>query len=293
MTDIRQLRAFVSVAEELNFHRAADKLGTVQPALSRLIRKLEDDLKVKLLERTTRHVALTETGKIFLVEARLLIAQLASAIRTAQKADRGEAGTLILAYMDFAVHVLLPDMLSSVASVGPGIGFHLTYMSTAQQRLALMEGKIDMGMMIGQMNNPFVESLRMADENIMVVMPSGHPLASKRIVKLTDLRNEPVLLGSETEWSAFREILFKLYAQQGVGPRIAFEASSAAALFGLVARGLGISFYGGVPKLYLGSGLIYRPLACTESVPISLVWRKGPKLPLVRQVLKMAGLSKQ
>jgi DNA-binding transcriptional LysR family regulator len=293
MADIRQLKAFVAVAEELNFHRAAEKLGTVQPALSRLIRNLESDLQVKLLERTTRHVALTETGKLFLGEARALIVQLASAIHAAQSAEKGESGALTLAYMDFAVHALLPELLSAVARAGPGIRFHLTYMSTAQQRLALMDGKIDMGMMIGQMGNPFVECLRIADEKIMVVLPAGHRLATRRVVKLEDVLGEPVLLGNEGEWSAFREILFKLFAQQGASPRIAIEASSAAALMGFVARGLGVSFYGGVPKLYQSKELVFRPLSPTESVPISLVWRKGPKLPLVRRVLRIAGWNRQ
>jgi DNA-binding transcriptional LysR family regulator len=292
MAEIRQLKAFVCVAEQLNFHRAAEKLGTAQPALSRLIRNLESDLKVKLFERTTRHVALTETGKLFLAEARAMITQLAAAIRNAQSAERGEAGSLTLAYMDFAVHELLPTIISSVADAGPGIRFHLTYMSTAQQRLALVEGKIDMGIMIGQMSNPFVECLGLADEKITVVLPRDHRLSAKKMIRLADLLDEPVLLGNEAEWSAFREILFKLYAQQDASPRIAFEASSAAALFGLVARGQGISFYGGVPKLYLGSGLIHRPVSTKETVPISLAWRKGPKLPLVRQVLKLTGLGK-
>jgi DNA-binding transcriptional LysR family regulator len=197
---------------------------------------------------------------------------------------------LTLAYMDFAVHDLLPDMLSAVGRAGPGIRFHLTYMSTAQQRLALMEGKIDMGIMIGQMSSPFVESLRLSDEKILAVFPSDHPLTKKKRVTLADVSQEPVIIGNETEWAAFREILFRLYVQEGTSPRIVFEASSAAALFGLVKRGLGISFYGGEPKLYQGSGLTCRPLTSAATVPISLVWRKGAKLPLIRQVLRMAGL---
>jgi DNA-binding transcriptional LysR family regulator len=292
MTDIRQIKAFIAVAEELNFHRAAEKLGTVQPALSRLIRNLEIDLKVKLFERTTRHVSLTETGKLFLGEAHALIAQLASAVRAAQSAEKGQSGALTLAYMDFAVHSLLPELLASVAKAGPGIGFQLIYMSTAQQRLALMESKIDMGMMIGQMNNPFVESLRIADKGLTVVLPSGHRLAAKRTLRLSDILNEPILLGSEAEWSVFRESIFGLYAQQGASPRIIVEASSAAALFGLVAKGMGISFYAGVPRMYQSSSLAFRPLKPVETVPISLVWRKGAKLALVRQVLKVAGWGK-
>jgi DNA-binding transcriptional LysR family regulator len=285
MTDIRQLKAFVAVAEELNFHRAAEKLGTVQPALSRMIRNLEADMNVTLLVRTTRSVTLTESGKVFLGEARLLLNQLTSAVRTTQAAERGTVGSLSLAYMDFTVHALLPDMVSAVAAAAPDIRFDLTYMPSAQQRLALLESKIDMGIMIGQAGSPSVESLRMADETLVVALPGHHRLASKRKLSFADI-------GNELDWSAFRDILFKLYAQHGSSPRIMFEASSAAALFGLAAKGLGIAFYAGVPKLYQGSGLVFRTLAPEITVPISLAWRKGPKLALVNQVLKLAGLKK-
>lgn len=292
MTDIRQLKAFVAVADELNFHRAAEKLGTVQPALSRMIRNLEQDMDVILLLRTTRSVALTESGKVFLGEARLLLNQLSSAIRTTQAAERGTVGSLSLAYIDFAVHSLLPDMVSAVAAAAPDIRFELTYLSSAQQRLALLEGRIDMGILIGQANSPSVESLRMADETLVVALPGNHRLASKRNLSFADIRDEPVLFGNEQDWSAFRDILFRLYAQNGGSPRIVLEASSAAALFGLAAKGLGIAFYVGVPKLYQGCGLVFRPLAPEITIPISLAWRKGPKLTLTQQVLKLAGFRK-
>jgi LysR family transcriptional regulator, benzoate and cis,cis-muconate-responsive activator of ben and cat genes len=292
MADIRQCKAFIAVAEELNFHRAAEKLGIVQPALSRLIGNLEKDLKVKLLERTTRHVALTEPGKVFLVEARALVNQMASAVRTTQSAGMGTAGTLTLAYMDFAVHKLLPDLLSAVSRANPEIRIDLTYMSTAQQRLALMEGKADMGIMIGQMSNPFVDQLRISDAPLVVAMAETHKLSGKRKVLLLDVLDEPVLIGNEVDWSAFRDILFKLYAQHGASPQIAMEASSAAALLGLAAKGMGITFYAGIPTLYQGSGLMFRPITPKTTIPISLVWRKGAKLPLVRQVLKAAGLGR-
>lgn len=289
MPDIRQLRAFVAVAEELNFHRAAERLGTVQPALSRLIRNLEEDLKVQLFERTTRHVVLTEPGKTFLGEARAVIGQLTSAVRATRQSAEGTAGTLTLAYMDFAVHRLLPEMLSAVAAGGPDIRIALTYMATARQRLALLEGQADMGLMIGEMKNPHADSILVAAEPVTVVLPERHRLAAKRMLRLKDLAGEAVLLGSEADWSAFRNIIFDLYAGEGSSPKITYEASSAAALLGLVAQGLGITYYAGTPKLYQCKDIVFRPLAPRHLVPISVAWRKGVKAPLVRQVLKLAG----
>ena len=97
MSDIKQLKAFVVVAEELNFHRAAERLGTVQPALSRIVRNLEQDMKVTLLLRTTRHVELTESGKAFLEDARGIITQLNNAVRNTQNTAMGISGHLTLA----------------------------------------------------------------------------------------------------------------------------------------------------------------------------------------------------
>jgi DNA-binding transcriptional LysR family regulator len=247
---------------------------------------------VKLLERTTRHVALTEAGKIFLIEARSLVSQLASAVRNTRAAGMGTAGRLTLAYMDFAVHRLLPDLLSAVSKGSPDIHFDLTYMSSAQQKLALMDGAIDLGIMIGGMSNPFVESVRLADEPLVVAFAEKHKQNPKLSVAFSNLVREPLLIGNEADWSAFRDILFKLYAQEGTSPTIVAEASSAAALFGLAAKGMGITFYAGMPKLYQGSSLAFRTVTPRTTIPVSLVWRKGVKLPLVQQVLKDARLGK-
>ncbi len=289
MIEIRHLKAFAAVAEELNFHRAAERLGTVQPALSRLIRNLEEDMQVRLLERTTRHVQLTEAGKAFLSEARSLMNQLSGAVRTAQNTARGMMGSLTLAYMDFAVHRLLPDMVAAARVAEPGIRIELTYMSTSQQRLALMEGKADMGIMIGRMSGLHVDMMVLSEEPVVVALPAGHRLARRRSIALKDLIDEPILLGSENEWSVFRDFVFALYAEEGASPRIVHEASSAAALFGLASKGLGVTFYAGVPKLYQGGGLVFRTLTSAKRLTISLVWRKGPKLPLIRRFLEASG----
>lgn len=286
MIDIRHIRAFVAVAEELNFHRAAERLSTVQPALSRLIQNLEENMQVHLIERTTRHVQLTEAGKDFLLESRGILNQLLGAVRSARDTARGTKGTLTLAYMDFAVHRLLPNLLAVHNVAEPDIRIQLTYMSTARQRLALIEGKIDLGILIGTMTGPQVESMLLSEEPIFVVMGINHRLAKKRSVAFKDFLDEPLLLGSDSEWSAFRDFIFALYAEHGASPKIRYEASSAAALLGMAAKGLGITFYAGLPTVYQGPDLVFRKLSGPKKLPISLVWRKGPKLPLIRRFLK-------
>lgn len=285
MIDFRHLKAFVAVAEELNFHRAAERLHIVQPALSRLIKNLEEEVDVSLLERSTRHVRLTEAGKVFLDDARATLTQLSGAVRAAREADSGATGTLRLAYMDFAVHRLLPDMVAAAALREPGIRAELVYMSTAQQRQALIEGRIDLGIIIGTMSAPSVETRLLAEEPLVVAMAADHPLAGHAQVAPRDILAEPLLLGSEGEWSTFRDRVFSLYAEHDASPRIAQEASSAAALFGLVARGVGITLYAGEPAVYAHPGIAVRPLAGVPPLSVSAAWRRGPRLPLVRRFL--------
>ena len=285
MLDIRHLKAFVAVAEELNFHRAAERLHIVQPALSRLIKILEEVVGVTLLERSTRHVRLTEAGKVFLDDARATLIQLTGAVRAAREADSGATGTLRLAYMDFAVHRLLPDMVAAAARHEPGIRPELVYMSTAQQRQALLEGRIDLGIIIGTMSAPSVETRLLAEEPLVVAMAADHPLAGRERVLPRDILAEPLLLGSEGEWSTFRDRVFSLYAEHDASPRIAQEASSAAALFGLVARGVGITLYDGDPAVYAHPMIAVRPLVGVRPLPVSAAWRRGPRLPLVRRFL--------
>ena len=285
MIDIRHLKAFVAVAEELNFHRAAERLHIVQPALSRLIKNLEEVVGVSLLERSTRHVRLTEAGKVFLDDARATLRQLSGAVRAAREADSGATGTLRLAYMDFAVHRLLPDMVAAAALREPGIRAELVYMSTAQQRQALIEGRIDLGIIIGTMSAPSVETRLLAEEPLVVAMAAVHRLAGQERVSPRDILGEPLLLGSEGEWSTFRDRVFSLYADHDASPRIAQEASSAAALFGLVARGVGITLYAGDPAVYAHPRIAVRPLAGVRPLSVSAAWRRGPRLTLVRRFL--------
>ena len=148
MIEFRHLRAYIAVAEELNFRRAAERIGIVQPALSRTLRDLEDHLGVLLLLRNTRAVSVTPAGRVFLDEARALLQGLNRAVTVTRNAAEGRTGEITLAYMDFAVHRLVPQLLARLKANAPGIRVALTYMPTALQRDALIRNTIDAGLLI-------------------------------------------------------------------------------------------------------------------------------------------------
>lgn len=289
--ETQDLRIFVAVAEELNFHRAAERVGMVQPAVSRHIRDLELTIGTPLLIRTTRHVELTAAGKAFLVEARAILSQLEQAALAARRAADGSEGELVIGYMDFAVHRLLPDLLASVRRHEPGIRITLVYMPTGQQREALIERRIDFGIMIGAMAGPIVGHRLLAEEPMLVVLPGRHRFARRKEIAVEDLDAEDLVLGGDADWAAFRTIVAEDFAQSGRAPRIVQEASSAAALFGLVAAGFGLTLYAGRPERYLSGGLVTRPLANCRAVPIAMCWRQDQKVPLVQRLLRASGLG--
>ena len=285
MIEFRHLRAFVAVAEELNFRRAAARIGIVQPALSRTLRDLEDHLGLMLITRNTRAVSVTPAGRVFLDEARALLQSLSRAVTAARNAAQGRTGEITLAYMDFAVHRLVLQLLARLKARAPGICVTLSYMPTALQRNALIQNEIDAGLLIGPVSSPRIESRAVAEDPITVALPAAHPLCAKPVLSMCDLIGEPLVLGSPVEWSAFRAILFALYAKENAVPVIAQEASSAAALFGLVAAGLGLTFYAGEPSRYASADIAIRPLANAPLVPIVLAWNRDNKPELMAQLV--------
>src|SRR6476646_6986470 len=182
--ELRHLRYFVAVAEELNFTRAAEKLHLAQPSLTRQIHNLEEELGVRLLDRTRNQVSLTEEGRRFLVDARRLVALSLESVKAVHRFSRGESGQLNLGYLFKFNFDLLPATLSTFYQTCPEIAVNLFDMSPAEQLRALETRKIDLGF-IGLRPEATHKSMAVltwecvAQHNVVVVLPANHPLAKK------------------------------------------------------------------------------------------------------------------
>lgn len=276
-------------AEELNFQQAASRVGIVQPAVSRTIRDLERRLAVRLLSRSTRHVRLTEAGLVFLDRARIILAEIDKAEQLARAVDAGTQGRLTVAYMEFAVHRLLPAILPSFKNAQPDVRVDLAYMWTERQRQAILAGEADIGFMIGPFGGPDLNSVVVAQDPIYAVLPRNHPLAAMSSVSLRDLAKEPVVLGTDRYWSAFRRVLADLFGEAGAAPRVIQEASTGPAILGMVGAGLGVSLYAGIPEQYSLSRVVLRPLdRPTKPVATCMVWRIGHRTAFVERFVKIA-----
>ena len=148
MIELRQLRQFVAVAEEMSFHRAAERLHMAQPPLTAAIRKIEQELGVPLLERGNRITRITEAGQVFLIEARRTLAQFERTLGNTRRAARGLTESLRLTFVDSTVNALLPGILRQFRQAHPQAEFHLQEATTAEQLIALRDDRADIGMVV-------------------------------------------------------------------------------------------------------------------------------------------------
>lgn len=271
--DLRQVRAFLCVAETLHFGRAAERLAMTQPAVSRTVRDLEEAIGVPLFERSTRRVRLTSAGTAFCAECRIAMGHLELAAKAAKSAARGERGRLRVGYMDFAINGALPRILKSFRDGAPGVVVDLEYMPTAAQQAALLEGRIDIGFLIGRFEAHDVANLLVDEDDFVVLLPEHHPLAARASLRLADLEHEPFVIGSEDAFSSFRATVFDLCHRAGFFPDIVQEASNSSGIFGLVAAGAGVTLYAGCARNVRRSGVAIRPLAnVRQRIPVHAAW---------------------
>ena len=271
---LRDLRAFVAVAEELSFARGAERLRVAQPALSRRVARLEATLGFRLLNRTTRQVAPTAAGRVFLAEARAVLDRLERAVEAAGRADRGEAGEVRVGYNDFAISGPMPDVVRAFRLHSPGVGVHLVRGSSGAQVEQLRAGEIDVAFLIAGTRAEGFERRTVWRERFVAVMAETHPLAAAPSLRLSDLAEEPHVLGDRAKWASYRDALRRLYAPCGTFPPIAAEGPDTPVVLGLVAAGVGVTVYPECVENAMRRGMTMRPIAdAGPTLDTAMLWR--------------------
>jgi len=290
MIEHRHIRAFVAVADERHFGHAAERLHQSQPALSRTIKALEHAVGVPLLRRTTRRVELTPAGDAFLRRAQSLMAGLADAVGEAHRAAAGLSGTLTIAYMDFAILGVLPDMVAQFRRQHPDIMVELRYSWTERQKAELLADEIDVGFMIGPFHAEGVRSRPVDHQHFVAVLPEQHPLAVADSIQLKELAEEPFVFGGQVEWGPLRDAVFGMCNAAGFTPNVVQEAHSRDGIFGFIAAGLGVTIYTDVANNSPRRGVVVRPLTNAPAhVEVIAAWRAQPCSPLRERFLAFLG----
>lgn len=254
------MKAFVAVAEHLHFKRAADALFITQPALSRLIKALEEALGAELFLRTTRQVALTEAGRLFLRECNQVFQHVQRGVELARSAAAGDIGHLTVAYNDFAINGALPAILERFKDLHPDVTVELLYMPSHEQCKAIGDVLIDIGFLLGPLSLPGIESMPVSEERMVAILPSRHALAGEKTIRIEQLRDERFIFGASSGWSAFREQSFLLCQRFGFTPNIIQEATTSIGIFGLVAANMGVSIYSECAYKIQREGVVIVPL---------------------------------
>jgi DNA-binding transcriptional LysR family regulator len=279
----RDLQAFMAIAEELSFRRAAERLFIDQSALSRRVQNLEETLGFQLIFRTTREVMLTEAGRIFYEEITPAMNRLARAGDVARVAAEGRTGRLRIAYMSFAATEVMPQAVKAYAASYPDIALELSYLRTQQQKLALSRGEIDVGFMLGPFHNPQFEQVAVARERLLALVPADHELAARPHVTLADLAACRMVLGAHDQWDFFRRLLDEIFHSAGLALKADYEPSNTMGILGLVGSGLGVSIYAEGLMRFQPQRVAFKPIAdCTTEIETLMCWNRGNQAPALR-----------
>ncbi|VZR94285.1 LysR family transcriptional regulator [Pseudomonas aeruginosa] len=282
--ELRHLRYFIAVAEELHFGRAAERLGISQPPLSQQIQALEEEIGARLFERTNRRVELTDAGRLFLDESRQVLAQVDKAVLLARRAHLGELGELKIGFTSSASFTsTIPSSIHAFRKAYPDVHLDLQEMSSRQVLKALLEESLQVGVIRPLALPDAVHWVELFREPLVAVLRADHPLAagSEDGLAIAALAEEPFVFFPRSYGTGLYDQVIALTRQAGFSPRIAQEASEAMTIIGLVSAGLGVSILPASFRRTRVDGVVYRTLSDPEATTaVWLVRRQNEGSPL-------------
>jgi DNA-binding transcriptional LysR family regulator len=291
VVELRQLRQFIAIAEELSFRRAAARLHMSQPPLSAAIQRLEEIVGRPLLERSRHHVKLTSAGEAFLREARRTIAQARLAVEGAQRAADGQEGTLRLSFVPSATLGILPILLRTFQREYPTVRLALTGDTTTRQVDMLRRTEVDLAIVVPPLNDPRDLKLDvLREEPFVLAVPVEHPLAASKRIDLKEVAAEPFISFPLAEGPGFVGSLLKACQQAGFAPRIVQEASQMQTILTLVAGGIGVALVPASMRTVHMQNVVYLELIeRRQPVRYSLVfaYHAGHDNPVIDAFLSM------
>jgi len=290
--ELRHLRYFVAVAEELHFTRAAARLHIGQPPLSQQIQALEGELGVQLFERNKRSVRLTVAGQLFLDDAQRILALSEQAAATARRAHRGEIGELRIGFTYSTPFTpLFAGVINRYRQLYPGVTLTLLETATRHQIVAIDQRGMDLGFIRPpeELIPDTISLTLLREDRLLAVLPVAHPLAARRQVAIRDLAGAPFVMYPRDAGTGLHPRLLRLCRDAGFEMHIAQEANEAPTIIGLVAAGCGISVLPTPFDSIRMEGVCYRPITDpAASTSLLLVRRRDDNSPLIEAFVRLA-----
>lgn len=294
--ELRHLRYFIAVAEELNFSRAAIRLHMAQPPLSKQIQDLEEELGVQMfVDRRRRPLELTPAGQTFLEEARLALAQAEQAVKLAQRVHQGKLGRLTVGFTSSIANSVLPDILRLQREHLREVQLVWRELATYLQIQALRSSSLDVGFF--HLPSEIVEYddlsfTTILVEPLIIVLPETHPLAPLSKIPLQALAEEEFILPIRQFVPSLADKIYHLCSQAGFIPKVTQEAMLMTTILGLVAGGVGVALLPANAQNLQRKGVAYRCIEGeTETVELAVVWRRNNSSNILHRFLELIKTS--
>ncbi|MGP1383479.1 MAG: LysR substrate-binding domain-containing protein [Thainema sp.] len=285
--ELRHLRYFVTVAEELNFSRAAERLHMAQPPLSQQIRALETELGVQLLERDKRPLQLTHAGQAFLKQAQLVLAQVEQATLMAQQANRGEVGHLAIGFNSTVTQSVLPTILNAFQTRFPQVQLSLCELDSQTQIQRLSDRTIDCSFLNAPIpSNGDLSFFSVLKEPLIVAIHQEHPLRSHPKIPLKVLSQEPFILPPSHLVQGFYHQVLNLCQDNGFIPTVVQQARWLQTALGLVAGKIGVALVPASMQNLQRTGVVYKDIQPTFEIETLAVWRSQNPSPVLREFIQ-------
>jgi DNA-binding transcriptional LysR family regulator len=291
--ELRHLRYFVAVAEELHFGRAAERLGIAQPPLSRQIQNLETELGFKLFERTQRRVELSAAGAVLFARSREVLERLDEAVREARRASTGKRGRVAVGYPSSLAYTGLVGVLRAFRAECPDVELAVRELPPAEQVEYLKKGELDVGFLRGPLDDKALATECVRREPLVLALPADHALARRPRLTLGSVAGEPFVFFPRVRAPAYFDLLLGLCQKAGFAPQIRHEAPQADVL-SLVAAGFGLSILPASVRESRRADVVFRPFAGAPLVELLLAWRVGegsPSRDAFVEVVRRVGLK--
>ena len=282
--ELRQLKCFVTTAEELHFRRAAEIVHIAQPALSHQIKQLEEELGVQLFERDKRHVALTNAGRAFYLRARVLLDSSCQAIQEARNINRGEVGSIAIGFISTAALDIIPAALKWFWEIYPKVVIELREQGPGEQIDELKRGLLDIGFTISSIVDEDLKVVEVFKDNLMVVLPETHRLVGQEKIALADVCGETLFVPVQHARFGYYEIVMEAYRAAGVKPKSIQCVRMIQTSEILVHSGLGIALIPSCFAKVAVRGVVYRKLSSPRpQFSICAVWNENNSSPVLQR----------
>lgn len=284
--ELRRLRYFLAVAQELHFARAAERLHMAQPPLSLQIRKLEEEVGFRLFERTSRRVALTEAGRVLLAGARTAMDELQRAIYSGQQTERGHSGHIRIGFVSSGGVTFLPKLLRQLRKSLPEVQTETRQYSTNGALEALAQRAIDLAVVRTPLVADKLLHRPILRDYVVLALPDDHPMCKRKRIRLQQMQHEMFVQYPPNEGHAAYGVVQRACLAAGFVPSVAEFVDDVYGMLGLVGAGIGVALMPAAISRLRVDGVVFRPLLEVEQFfELSLVWRAEDDRRLISAVV--------